>query len=240
MPLVELIPVTTQLDQNAAQHRCERLSFHLIELKARFQRSLHQDEFSPRRPDQTQGLRLLQGQIEELTKGVDPEALDQVADLLDLVDTCAISELFDDACRFGLDITSLRNEVAPEEQTKKLVLLTKALQRTIDRLSRARGPTESKSIRVLVSQLGVLWNRETGRQPTASSDEFYRTKFESFALAVTAAFLPTEQWFEVRKHLPAPGSINKFAAGKVAPAVLQAVRETRETGSSHPGRPPRG
>jgi hypothetical protein len=114
------------------------------------------------------------------------------------------------------------------------------VRKTIDRLSRARGPNPGKSIRVLIGLLATLWEEVTGLEPTASSEETYRTAFESFALAAAVAFLPTELWFAERKYLLKPGEKNKFINGTIDSAVLQAIREMRATGSSRRGRPPRG
>ena len=67
--LVELIPVPKQLNETETRSRCNRISIKLIELGARFQRNLYQDEFGPRRPDQAEGLRFLLKQLEGLAKG---------------------------------------------------------------------------------------------------------------------------------------------------------------------------
>jgi hypothetical protein len=134
----------------------------------------------------------------------------------------------------------LRNEATPQERKKKLLLLTQAVHGTIERMSQTRGATKGKSIHVLISQLATLWKEETGIEPTASSEETYRTEFESFALAVTTAFLPSEQWFEERKYLRRPADKNKFVSGKIDSVVLQAIREIRKTGHSVRGRPQRG
>ena len=238
--LIEFIPITTALNQMEAQNRSEQLFDHLIELRARFHRNLHQDEFGPRRADQVEGLRSLLVKCQELAQLADDEALDQIAGLLDSVDANAIGELFDNAADVGLDITSLRSEATPQERKKKLLLLTQAVHETIDRMSQTRGAAKGKSIGVLVSQLATLWKEQTGVEPTASSEKTYRTQFESFALAVTTAFLPSEQWFEERKYLRGPGELHKFASGKIDSAVLQAIREIRKTGRSVRGRPQRG
>jgi hypothetical protein len=238
--LIDLIPVTSTLDQMETHNRKERLPNYLIELRARFQRNLHQDEFGPRRADQAEALRSLLVKCQEVAQWADDEALDQIASLLDTVDNNAIGEVFDNASEAGLDITSLRNEATPQERKKKLLLLTQAVHGTIERMSQTRGATKGKSIHVLISQLATLWKEETGIEPTASSEETYRTEFESFALAVTTAFLPSEQWFEERKYLRRPGDKNKFVSGKIDRVVLQAIREIRKTGRSVRGRPRRG
>jgi hypothetical protein len=240
-PLVELVPAPKQLSETETQSRSDRISTRLIELGARFRRNLHQDEFGPRRPDQAKGLRLLLNQLDELT-GAEDESLDRIPDVLDSLDSSAHGELFDDAWSFGLDITALREEVPPEEQAKKLALLSKAVRRTINRLSQASGPNKGKSVRILISQLAALWQHETEIEPTASSDEAYRTKFEKFALDVTAAFWPNNAWLEAHDYLRIPSEKAKSSsAGRYSRAkVLQAVRELRKTGSSRRGRPSRG
>jgi hypothetical protein len=240
--LVELIPVPKQLNETETQSRCNRILIKLIELGARFQRNLHQDEFGPRRPDQAEGLRFLLKQLEGLAKGAEDEILDRIADILDSLDGSAHDELFDDACGAGLDITALRDEAAPEERTRKLAILRKALRQTINRLSQASGPNQSKSLRILISQLAALWKDETEIEPTASSDEAYRTLFEKFALAVAAAFWPNKVWFEAREYLRTSSEKGKLAIPRkdLSSAVLQAIREIRKTGSSRRGRPPRG
>jgi hypothetical protein len=238
--LIELIPITRTLDPMEAQNRGEQLSNRLIELKARFQRHLHQDEFGPRRADQVEGLRSLLENVERLAQRADDEALDQIASLLDSVDTNAIGEFSIDASEVGLDITSLRKKATPQQRKKKLLLLTQTLHGTIDRMSQIRGADKGKSVGVLISQLATLWKEETGVEPTASSEETYRTEFESFAIAVTTAFLPTEQWLQEHEYLLAPGERTKFVRGAINPAVLQAIRNIRKTGRSVRGRPQRG
>jgi hypothetical protein len=109
-------------------------------------------------------------------------------------------------------------------------------------LSQASGPNQGKSLRILISQLAALWKVETEIEPTASSDEAYRTLFEKFALAVTAAFWPNKAWIEAREYLRASSERGKSAIRRkdLSSAVLQAIREIRKTGSSRRGRPPRG
>jgi len=136
----------------------------------------------------------------------------------------------------------LRDEAAPEERTRKLAILRKALRQTINRLSQASGPNQGKSLRILISQLAALWKDETEIEPTASSDEAYRTLFEKFALAVAAAFWPNKVWIEAREYLRTSSEKGKSAIRRkdLSSAVLQAIREIRKTGSSRRGRPPRG
>jgi hypothetical protein len=239
--LVDLIPLSKKLNETDRQSRCDRISNELIELRARFQRYLHQDEFGPRRRDQAEGLRSLLKQLDEVAQGAGDEILDRVADFLDSLDSSAHGELLDDALTVGLDITALRDGVAPQEQTKKLVLLSRTMRRTINRLSRASGPNKSKSIRMLINQLAAVWKDDTGMEATASGSEAYRNKFERFALEVTAAFWPNKSWFEAREYLRTPSENGKSATHrKDNPAVLQAIREMRKTGTSRRGRPPRG
>jgi hypothetical protein len=238
--IIDFIPVTRTQDQAEAQNRLERLSIALNELKARFQRHLHQDEFGTRRPDQAEALRALIAKLEEPADQVDEARFDWIVSILEATDINATAELFDDASALGLDLSALRDELLPEEQERKLALLRQALQRTIDRLSNANGPSRAKSVPVLIAQLATLWKQETGLEPTPSGERSYRTDFENFALAVATAFLPTEEWCKERKYLRAPGHRNKFAPGRIDASVLQAVREIRKTGSSRPGRPPRG
>jgi hypothetical protein len=240
--LVELIPAPKQLNETETPGRSERISAKLIELRARFQRHLHQDEFGPRRPDQAEGLRFLLKQLEEIAKGAQDEILDRTADGLDSLDSSAHDELFDDACGAGLDITAFRDKVAPKERAKKLAILIKVLRQTINRLSRASGPNKSKSVRILIHQLAAHWKKETEIEPTASSDEAYRTDFEKFAVAATDAFWPSKAWFEAREYLRSPIEKGKSANSRKdhSAAVLQAIRELRKTGSSRRGRPRRG
>ena len=240
--LVELIPVPKQLNGTETQSRCDRISIRLIELGARFKRNLHQDEFGPRRPDQAEGLRFVLKQLEELAKEAEDEMLDRIADALDSLDSSAHDEIFDDACSAGLDVTALRDEAAPQERAGKLVILRRALRQAINRLSLASGPNKGKSVRILISQLAALWKEEAEIEPTASSDEAYRTEFEKFALAVTAAFWPNKAWLEAREYLRSSSEKGKSATRRKdhSSAVLQAIREIRKTGSSRRGQPPRG
>jgi len=239
--LIELIPLSKNLNEIESQTRFDRISNELIELRARFQRHLHQDEFGPRRRDQAEGLRSLVNQLDELAKGAEDEILDSIADVLDSLDSNAHGELFDDAWTVGLDITALRDQVAPQEQTKKLALLSRTVRQTINRLSRASGPNKSKSIRMLINHLAAVWKDDTGMEPTASGSETYRNKFEKFALEVTAAFWPNKSWFEAREYLRTTSENGKSATHrKDSAAVLQAIREMRKTRTSRRGRPPRG
>ena len=239
--LIELIPFSKELNETERQSRRDRISNELIELGARFQRHLHQDEFGPRRRDQAEGLRSLLKQLDELAKGAEDEILDRVADVLDSLDSGAHDELFDDACSVGLNITTLRDEVVPQEQTKKLALLNRTVRQTINRLSQTNGPNKGKSVPVLISQLAVLWKDDTGMEPTASGSEAYRNEFEGFALEVKAAFWPNESWFEAREYLRTTSEKGGSATHrKDSAAVLRAIREMRKTGTSRRGRPPRG
>ena len=236
--LIELIPVPKQLNGTETQSRCDRISIRLIELGARFKRNLHQDEFGPRRPDQAEGLRFVLKQLEE--QEAEDEILDRIDDALDSLDSSAHDEIFDDACSAGLDITALRDEAAPQERTGKLVILRRALRQTINRLSLASGPNKGNSVRILISQLAALWKEEAEIEPTASGDEAYRTAFEKFALAVTAAFWPNKAWLEAREYLRTSSEKGATRRKDHSSAVLQAIREIRKTGSSRQGRPPRG
>jgi hypothetical protein len=150
--------------------------------------------------------------------------------------------MFDDAWAVGLDITALGEEATSQDQAAKLAILKRVLRETIDRLSSVSGPNKGRSIRILISQLAAIWKEETEIEPTASSEEVYRTAFEKFVLAAAAAFWPDKAWQEAREYLRTSGKKGKSATRREVPisAVLQAIREIRETGNSRRGQPPRG
>jgi hypothetical protein len=239
--LVGLIPLPKQLNKTETEGRCDRISIRLIELGGQFKRYLHQDEFGPRRPDQAEGLRFALEQLDELAKGTEDNIHDRIEDILNSLDTGAQSEVFDDACAVGLDITTLQDEATSQDGAAKFAILRDVLRQTIDRLSSVSGANKSRSIRILISQLAAIWKEEAELVPTASSDETYRTEFEKFAIAAATAFWPDQAWQEAHKYLRTSDKNGKSPYRKVpVPAVLRAIREIRRTGNSRRGRPPRG
>jgi hypothetical protein len=207
-------------------------------LGAQFQRYLHQDEFGPTRVDQAAGLKSFLETVRNYKSSPDFPSLENLANLLDALDTNASGELLLESCVLGLDLTKLGESCTALEAGKRLNLLENAVRITIQKLKKP-GPIDQKSVNFFVFKLSELWQQETGTKPTGSTSN-YETPFETFAQTAVDIFKPNAEWLQARIVFMDCARAQRFAINKnrYRPSVRQAIRKIRQLPNRDAGRPP--
>ena len=228
--LIELLPKRKSADLE--------LKEQLLYLGAQFPRYLHQDEFGPTRPDQAVGLKSFLETVRNYKSSPDFPSLENLADILNVLDTNASGKLLLETCVLGLDLTKFGEPCTALEAEKELNLLEKAVRIAIHKLKKP-GPINQESVNVFVFKLSELWQQETGTEPTGSTPN-YETPFEKFAQTAVDIFKPNAEWLQARNVFMGSARAQRFTVNtnRYRSSVRQAIRKIRQRPNRDVGRPP--